>query len=44
MDGPCSTNGGEEELILAIDGEVRGKKPLGRPKGSWDGYWRERIG
>jgi hypothetical protein len=35
MGGECSTNEGEEELILVLVGKPKGRRSLGRPRHRW---------
>jgi hypothetical protein len=36
VDGACSTHGGDDKCINVLDGKPEGKRPLGRPKRSWE--------
>jgi hypothetical protein len=44
MNGSCSTNGGEKELVYIIGGKARGKRPLGRPRRRWVDNIRMNLG
>jgi hypothetical protein len=36
MGGACSAYGGEERHIQGLVGKTKGKRPLGRPRRTWD--------
>ena len=36
MGGACSANGGGERHVQDIVGKTEGKRPLGRPRCSWE--------